>query len=76
MSLVKAKRKTYRGVLAAAPAAALGGDTYINSVDNKYYIYYGGQWQVILTLTPATQENVIFDGENVIFDGEQVKGEL
>jgi hypothetical protein len=66
----------FKGVLSSEPSNPAQGWTYINSGDNGYYIFYGSTWQLLHTLTPATQENVIFDGENVIFDGEQVKGQL
>lgn len=45
---------TFRGVLASAPSTPEEGWTYINSSDYKYYIYYGGAWQELHTLTPAT----------------------
>jgi hypothetical protein len=44
----------FLGIFAVAPASPGEGDTYINSGDNNYYIYYGGTWQVLHTLTPAT----------------------
>ena len=43
----------YQGVLASPPSGPIEGWTYINSGDNGYYIYYGGAWQLIATLTPA-----------------------
>jgi len=44
----------FQGVLASAPSNPEEGWTYINSGDNGYYIYYGGTWQLLHTLTPAT----------------------
>lgn len=43
----------FLGVKSTAPATAKEGNTYVNSVDNGYYIYYGGTWQSLHTLTPA-----------------------
>ena len=40
-------------ISAAAPASPVEGQEYINSVDNKLYIYYGSQWQELHSLTPA-----------------------
>lgn len=42
---------SFKGVLASAPADPSFGDTYIDSVDNGYYIFWG-TWQVLATLTP------------------------
>ena len=75
MSLVKAKRKIYHGLLPSAPSNPNVGDMYVNSTLNQLLVYYGvSGWGIMLTITPPTQENIVFDGENVIFDGEQVKG--
>lgn len=73
---VREDDSTFRGVKSSEPSNPKQGWTYVNSTDHGYYIYYGNTWQLLHTLTPASQENVIFDGENVIFDGEQVKGPL
>lgn len=45
--------KTFQGVSASAPSGPVEGWTYINSGDNGYYIYYGGTWQLLHTLTAA-----------------------
>lgn len=70
------QESAFRGVLASDPSNPKQGWWYINSGDHKQYIYYGNTWQVLATLSPAVQENIIFDGENVTFDGEQVKGQI
>lgn len=44
----------FQGVSASAPSSPQEGWTYINSGDNGYYIYYGGGWQLLHTLTPAS----------------------
>ena len=46
------RQADYPKVLASAPTGQ-EGLTYINSSDNGYYIYYGGTWQLLHTLTPA-----------------------
>ena len=43
----------FRGVLSVEPTTPIDGWTYINSSDNGYYIYYGGSWQLLHTLTAA-----------------------
>jgi len=43
----------FMGVLSSAPASPNNGDTYIDSGDGKFYIYWG-TWQVVATLTPPT----------------------
>lgn len=43
----------FKGVLASAPTSPLDGWTYINSLDDGYYIYYSGSWQLLHTLTPG-----------------------
>lgn len=46
-----------------APSGALDGWMYINTTDNKIYIYYGGTWQELHTLTITTSAPVyIADG--------------
>jgi hypothetical protein len=47
------------GVLAAPPASPLTGWMYVNSVDHKVYIYYGGTWQALHTLTPAAAAPIL-----------------
>ncbi len=37
-------------IYATAPANPLDGWIYLNSLDYKIYIYYGGTWQVLHTL--------------------------
>lgn len=41
----------FQGVLAAEPSSPQQGWTYISSVTNNFYIYYGTQWQVLAGLT-------------------------
>lgn len=48
-------------VYSSAPASPLDGWMYVNSGDDKIYIYYGGTWQALHTLTPAVPP-VITDG--------------
>ena len=58
MALTEGARVTlpgqFHGLLASAPSGPAEGWTYINSGDDGYYIYYGGTWQLLHTLTPAT----------------------
>lgn len=49
----------YKGVLSAAPSDPSVGDRYIDSGDDTMYVYYGGTWQSIHTLTPATAAPII-----------------
>jgi len=44
----------FLGIFASAPSNPEEGNTYINSTDNGYYIFYGGTWQLLHTLTPST----------------------
>jgi len=46
---------------ASAPTGPSDGWMYLNTVDNKMYIYYGGTWQELHSLTPPTPP-VIADG--------------
>lgn len=36
------------------PATAEEGQLFINTTDDGYKVYYGGAWQTLHTLTPAT----------------------
>lgn len=45
---------SFRGILGTAPSNPIEGWSYIDLSDNKYYIFYGGAWQVLITLTPPT----------------------
>lgn len=49
------ERSYFRGVLASAPTSDLQeGDMYVNSGNDKVYIYYNGMWQVLHTLQGIT----------------------
>jgi hypothetical protein len=59
----------FKGVLASAPLFPQEDWFYINSIDNGYYVYYGGTWQLLHTLTPAAHDYwVLEDGTFVVFD--------
>jgi hypothetical protein len=53
---------SFKGILSIDPASPDQGWTYINSTNHGYYIYYGGAWQLLHTLTPA--ENVDLTNED------------
>lgn len=58
----------FLGVYSTAPSNPNVGDTYINSSNDTYYIYYAGLWQVIAVLS-SSGGNVIEDTSgNVITD--------
>lgn len=58
----------FRGVLSSAPSGN-DGNTYINSSDNGYYIYYGGAWQLIATLTPAASSKMLLEtGDRILLE--------
>lgn len=46
--------KSFQGVLGSAPSNPQEGWTYINSGNSGYYIYYGGIWQLLHTLSAAS----------------------
>lgn len=58
------RQADYPKILATAPSGPKEGYTYINSVDNGYYIYYGGAWQLLHTLTPAALEYLLLESGN------------
>lgn len=59
----------FRGVEASGPGSPLDGDTYINSGDNKLYIYYGKAWQELHTLTPAAAELLLMEsGDSLLME--------
>lgn len=59
----------FRGVLAAAPTGPEEGWTYINSGDNGYYIYYGGTWQLLHTLTAGAASYILLEnGDRLLFE--------
>lgn len=59
----------FKGLLASAPAGALEGWRYINSGDNGYYIYYGGTWQLLHTLTPAVLSFLLLEiGDYILLE--------
>jgi len=65
------------GLLASAPSNPLDGWTYINSADNTLYIYYGGTWQSLHVLTPATNVDITNEDGTTITneDGTTVQRE-
>jgi len=59
----------FRGILAAAPAGPSNGWLYINSGDDKMYIYYGGTWQALHTLTPAALTYLLLEtGDKILLE--------
>lgn len=51
-------------VSADAPSNPKEGTMYIDSDDDKLYIYYGGSWQELHTLTPAVADvRVVIGGD-------------
>lgn len=61
----------FKGVSSAAPSNPDEGDTYIDSDDDKLYIYYGGTWQELHTLTPAAVVNrtIVGGGDRTLIGG-------
>ena len=57
---------TFKGLLGAEPTTATEGDTYVNVVDHNYYIYYGGTWQALHTLTPAALEFLELESGDIL----------
>lgn len=51
----------FRGVSASEPTSPVEGWTYINSGDDGYYIYYGGTWQLLHTLTGASDSFLLLE---------------
>lgn len=58
------EQSTFRGVLSSAPSGPSEGWTYINSTDDGYYIYYGGSWQLLHTLTPPAADYILFENSD------------
>jgi hypothetical protein len=54
----------FKGILASAPSSPVEGWYYINSGDNKLYLYYGGTWQELHTLTPATLNYLLLESSD------------
>jgi hypothetical protein len=45
---------SFRGVLTIAPSNPQAGWMYVNSGNDKLYVYYNGNWQVLHTLLGIT----------------------
>lgn len=65
---------TFHGVSASAPSAPSEGDTYINSSTHGYYIYYGGTWQLLHTLTGASYNYLLLEDGFILLkeDGDKI----
>lgn len=59
------EQSTFRGVLSSAPSSPSEGWTYINSTNDGYYIYYGGTWQLLHTLTPGTASYILMENSDI-----------
>jgi len=62
--------KHFLGAFSSAPDA-IDGDLYINTSDNGYYIYGGGIWWLIATLTPSgtiTYRVLLETGDNLLLE--------
>ena len=56
-------------VLASAPTSPTEGSWYINSGDNKVYVYYGGTWQDLHALTPAAANYLLLEsGDSLLLE--------
>lgn len=58
----------FKGVLAASPASPQAGWTYINSINDGYYIYSGSNWILLMVLTAV--------GAYVLKAGDTMTGDL
>ena len=56
-------RRAIRSLL-AAPSTPHEGEMYENALDDIVYIYYGGVWQVLHTLT--SYSILMEDGDNLL----------
>ena len=56
----------FLGIFASAPSLPEEGQRYINSGDNGLYIYYGGAWQLLHTLTPATLSYLLLEDDSIL----------
>ena len=56
----------FKGILPSAPISPDEGWTYINSVNDTLYIYYGGTWQALHLLTPAVLEYLLQENNDYI----------
>jgi hypothetical protein len=50
---------SFKGILPVAPAIAIEGDSYVNSSDDGYYLYYSSQWQLLHVLYSAPPTPII-----------------
>jgi hypothetical protein len=64
----------FLGLLGSEPLSTIEGKTYINLVDNGYYIYYGGTWQLLHTLTAAAATYLLLEDSSFILleDGSKL----
>ncbi len=59
----------FKGVLAIAPANPIEGWRYIDSDNDTMYVYYGGSWQSIHVLTPATADYLLMEtGDTLLLE--------
>jgi hypothetical protein len=63
MSLIKrcsfGTEGNFKGVLSEAPDNPEEGWTYINSLNDGYFLYYDGAWQLLHYLTPSVKSYVL-----------------
>jgi len=59
----------WRGVLADPPSSPREGWRYIDSDDDKLYIYYDGSWQELHQLTPAALSYLLLEtGDTLLLE--------
>ena len=63
----------FKGILASAPSSPSEGWTYINSGTNGYYIYYGGTWQLLATLTPLALNFLLLEDATTLLKEDGFK---
>ena len=56
-------------LVSSDPASAKEGSFIINTTDDGYKVYYGGTWQTLHTLTPATASFLLLeDGFSILLE--------
>ena len=59
---------TFLGEFTSEPSFGQDADTYINTSNNKFYMFYGSTWQELHTLTPAAVHYLTDPDGNILTD--------
>lgn len=61
-------QKIFLGTLSSAPSTATDGQTYLNSTNDSYYVWYSGAWQLVATFSVSNSFLLLETGDFILLE--------